>query len=127
MFGYGGKQRMQLLGETMNEQLMTVLEHIKEKYQEKAMAGERNYINVDIGKVALKLGFKELHDKYLDREVVVVLKKPLPGMKVRIDGRTFVNYAEYASGFAVPEYIARNANIYFKNYTANDSMILNFA
>jgi hypothetical protein len=111
----------------MNEQLTAVLEHIKETYQDKAMAGERNYLNVDIGKAALALGFRDLYDKYLDREVVVVLKKPLPGMKVRIDGRTFVNYAEYASGFAVPEYIARNANIPFKHYTANDSMILNFA
>ena len=111
----------------MNEQLITVLEHIKKTYQDKAMAGERNYINVDIGKVALQLGFRDLHDKYLKREVVVVLREPLPGMKVRIDGRTFVNYAEYASGFAVPEYIARNGNLSFKNFIANDSMILNFA
>ena len=84
----------------MNEQLTAVLEHIKETYQDKAMAGERNYLNVDIGKAALALGFRDLYDKYLDREVVVVLKKPLPGMKVRIDGRTFVNYAEYARGRA---------------------------
>lgn len=56
----------------------------------------------------------------------MALKDPQPGMKVRIDGRTFANYAEYAKGFAVPEYIAKNANLPSKPYIANDSMILNF-
>lgn len=106
---------------------MKVLNHINVTYRDKAMSGGRNYLNVDIGKVALELGFKDLHDKYLKREVVVALKEPQPGMKVLIDGRTFVNYAEYAKGFAVPEYIAKNANLPFEHYTANDSMILNFA
>jgi hypothetical protein len=110
----------------MNEQLMKVLEHIQETYHDKAMAGGRNYLNVDIGKTALEMGFKALHEKYLNREVVVALKSALPGMKVRIDGRTFINYAEYASGFAVPEHIAKKANLSFTKYTANDSMILNF-
>ena len=110
----------------MNEQLMKVLEHINVTYRDKAMTGARNYLNVDIGKAAFELGFNTLHKKYLNREVVVALKAPQPGMKVRIDGRTFVNYAEYAKGFAVPEYIAKNANLPFKQYTANDSMILNF-
>ncbi|WP_300464041.1 hypothetical protein [Desulfobacula sp.] len=110
----------------MNEQLMKVLEHINITYRDKAMSGARNYLNVDIGKVALELGFKTLHKKYLKREGVVALKDPQPGMKVRIDGRTFVNYAEYANGLAVPEYIAKTANLPFTQYTANDSMILNF-
>ena len=110
----------------MNQQLKKVLEYIKTEYKEKAMSGARHYLNVNIGKSALKLGFKELHDKYADREVVVSLKDPQPGMKVRIDGRTFVKYAEYADGFAVPEHIAKKAGLSFKTYHANDSMILNF-
>ena len=110
----------------MSKQLTKVLEHIQETYRDKAMAGGRNYLNVDIGKIALEMGFKALHETYRKREVVVALKSALPGMKVRIDGRTFVNYAEYASGFAVPEYIARKANLPFTQYAANDSMILNF-
>jgi hypothetical protein len=62
----------------------------------------------------------------LKSAVVVSLKTPLPGMKVRIDGRTFVNYAEYAEGFSVPKNIAEKAGIPFKEFMAMDSMILNF-
>lgn len=111
----------------MNQQLKKVLEYIKDEYKNKTMANGRNYINVDIGKIALRLGFTELHKHYADREVIVSLKEPQPGMKVRIDGRTFVNYAEYSDGFAVPEHIARKAGLPFKTFIANDSMILNFA
>lgn len=111
----------------VNQQLKKVLEYIKYEYENKTMAGARHYLNVDIGKVALKLGFKSLHDTYADRQVVVSLKEPLPGMKVRIDGRTFVKYAEYAKGFAVAEHIAKKAGLPFEKYSANDSMILNYA
>ncbi len=110
----------------MNQQLKQVLENIVGEYKDKAMAGARNYMNVDIGAVALKLGFKSLYEKYRNREVVVALKEPQPGMKVLIDGRTFVNYAEFGDGFAVPESIAKQAGLGFKKYVANDSMILNF-
>lgn len=47
----------------MSEQLMKVIEHITVTYRDKAMAGSRNYLNVDIGKVALDLDFKSLHKK----------------------------------------------------------------
>lgn len=110
----------------MDQQLLAVLNYIKNEYNDKAMAGARNYMNVNIGKAALKLGFASLHETYADRDVVVSLKEPMPGMKVRIDGRTFVNYAEYAEGFAVPVHIAKRANVPFETFRANDSMILNF-
>ncbi len=110
----------------MNRQLTTVLEHIKNQYKENAMAGGRHYLNVDIGDMGRKLGFQNISDHYANREVVVSLKTPLPGMKVRIDGRTFVNYAEYAEGFSVPKNIAEKAGIPFKEFMAMDSMILNF-
>ena len=110
----------------MNKQLKKVLEYIKNEYKDKAMTGARHYLNVDIGRAALKIGLKKLYDKYEGREVIVSLKEPLPGMKVRIDGRTFANYAEYADGFSVPKHIAIKAGLPFKNYTANGSMILNY-
>jgi hypothetical protein len=47
-------------------------------------------------------------------------------MKVRIDGRTFVNYAEYPSGVVVPGYVAKEAGRNFKTFVPNDSMICNF-
>jgi len=111
----------------MNLQLKKVLEYIKNEYASHSMAGARHYLNVDIGKIALQLGFTAVHDQYSDREVIVVLKAPMPGMKVRIDGRTFVNYAEYAKGFAVPDHIAKKAGLPSKPYIAKNSMILNFA
>ena len=110
----------------MNSQLKKVLEYIKSEYKHQAAKGTRHYLNVDIGQAALKIGLKRLHDKYGGREVIVSLKKPLPGMKVRIDGRTFTNYAEYADGFAVPQHIAIKAGLPFKKYSANGSMILNY-
>jgi hypothetical protein len=48
-------------------------------------------------------------------------------MKVRIDGRTFVDYVRFDSGVAVPGYVARAANLPFSTYIPEDSMILNFA
>ncbi len=111
----------------MNQQLKTVLEYIKTEYNSKALTGARNYLNVNIGKVALKLGYTAVHQAYENSHVIVSLKGPVPGMKVRIDGRTFVNYAEYYDGFAVPRHIAKKAGMPIKPYIANDSMILNFA
>ena len=54
-------------------------------------------------------------------------KMPLMGMKVRIDGRTFVKYAQFDSGIVMPPYIARQANLSKRDYQAWDSMICNFA
>jgi len=47
-------------------------------------------------------------------------------MKVRIDGRTFVNYAQYDSGIAVPGYLAKTGRRPFQTFVPNDSMICNF-
>jgi len=46
---------------------------------------------------------------------------------VRIDGRTFANYAQFESGIVVPNYIARQVDLPQRPYTAQDSMICNFA
>jgi hypothetical protein len=58
-------------------------------------------------------------------QAVVPLKQPVEGMKVRIDGRTFVDYAEFDSGVVVPGYEARETTLPRRPWTANDSMILN--
>lgn len=47
-------------------------------------------------------------------------------MKVRIDGCTFISYAQFDSGVAVPGYVANEAGLSHHCYTAQDSMILNF-
>lgn len=112
----------------MNKELSAVLTSIGEEYREKiAIApGARNYVEVDIGERAANLGFSDLENQYRRVNAVVPLQKEIPGMKVRIDGRTFKDYALYDSGMAVPGYVARAAGLPFKTYAPNDSMILNF-
>ena len=68
----------------------------------------------------------ELKGTYRDVYAIVPLKQPAAGMKVRIDGRTFVNYAQFESGVAVPGYMANDAGLPYKPFTPHDSMILNF-
>lgn len=110
----------------MNRKMKQVLDHIHTKFSDRAMAGARHYLTVDLNDAARDLGYPGLFDTYQNREVIISLKEPLPGMKVRIDGRTFVNYAEFADGFAVPARLARKAGLPARKYIANDSMILNF-
>jgi hypothetical protein len=110
----------------MNEKLIGVLDSIKIEYKKQIKKGARHYREVSIGKQAEKLGFSELKDKYWNTYAIVPLKNPQEGMKVRIDGRTFVNYAEYDCGIAVPGYFAGEAGRKFKTFIPNDSMICNF-
>ena len=73
------------------------------------------------------LGFAEGGGCYRDTYAIVPLKQTVNGMKVRIDGRTFVNYAQFESGIVVPNYVAGQADLPYKAYVAKDSMICNFA
>lgn len=109
----------------MSRELDTILTRIGETYQAKIGAGARHYLEVDLGRVAAELGFHHLEDRYRRVQAVVPLKQPVEGMKVRIDGRTFVDYAEFDSGVVVPGYVARDATLPRRPWTANDSMILN--
>lgn len=111
----------------MKENIQKVLEHIRSSYRSVARKGGRHYISVNIGDIARKLGYNNIEKDVAERDVVVALKEPQPGMKVRIDGRTFVRYAEYADGFAVAEPIADKAGMSYKPYLAQNSMILNFS
>ena len=110
----------------MDDRLTAVIQSLNDEFQESISPGSRYYLEIDIGKRADKLGFPEIGNKYRAVQAIIPLKRPVSGMKVRIDGRTFVNYAQYDSGVVVPGYIARKAGLPFKAFTPNDSMILNF-
>ena len=109
-----------------NHDLMELIDKIGEVYKPMILKGSRNYLEVSVGEQARMLGYTEIEERHKDTCLIVPLKASQKGMKVRIDGRTFVNYAEHASGIAFPGYLAREAGRSFKRYTPNDSMICNF-
>ena len=82
---------------------------------------------IDLPIWAMELGYPEFREKYGTARAIVPLKRPAKGMKVRIDGRTFVNYAQFDSGVAVPGYVAKESALPYRTFIPNDSMILNFA
>ena len=104
-----------------------VIEKIGETYQEAISEGSRHYVEVNIGKQAEMLGHSEIQEKYSDVYAVVPLREAVAGMKVRIDGRTFVNYAQFESGIAIPGYVIKDTGLAHKTFVPNDSMILNCA
>jgi hypothetical protein len=111
----------------MNEnRLAHILERIERKYSNRIEKGARNYTEVNLGEQAAELGYDDLRDCYRDINAIVPLKSPEEGMKVRIDGRTFVNYAENTSGIAVPGFIVRERGNAWKTFIPQDSMICNF-
>ena len=111
---------------TMKKQLNDMLEVIGEEFKDKIQRGSRHYLEVNIGERAERLGHDEMKKKYGKAYAIVPLRVPQKGMKVRIDGRTFRDYAEFASGIAVPGYLAREAGRSYKTFIPNDSMICNF-
>jgi hypothetical protein len=111
----------------MRNDLGEVLNLIGEEYQDQVSSDSRYYIEVDIGAKAENQGYAKLTRRFHKINAIVRLKHPLPGMRVRIDGRTFVDYAQFDSGVAVPGYVARESGLPFRLFVPNDSMILNFA
>jgi hypothetical protein len=110
-----------------NARLKQILEEIGREYADRVSEGSRFYVEVDIGKRAAEAGDAELARRYHKVNAVVPLRRPTPGMKVRIDGRTFTRYARLESGVAVQDCVAREAGMVFEDFIPNDSMILNFA
>lgn len=104
-----------------------LLIQIGNKYKNEIVNDSRWYRDVNIGDEAEKMGFSELKEMYKNAHAVVPLRQPVSGMKVRIDGRTFVDYAQFESGIAVPGYVARDSDLAHKAFSAKDSMVLNFA
>ena len=111
----------------MTNQLNKVLAKIGDDYKENIQDDSRYYLEISIARKAEELGFAEVRECYRDAYAIVPLKQPVNGMKVRIDGRTFVNYAQFESGIVVPNYVAGQADLPYKAYVAKDSMICNFA
>lgn len=111
----------------MKNNLDAVLTAIANTYKDQILDNARNYIEVNIGKQADRLGFQDVKDAWFDACAIVPLKEPVHGMKVRIDGRTFVNYAQFESGVAVPGYVAKFSNLPRRIFEPNHSMILNEA
>jgi hypothetical protein len=111
---------------TMNKELDKFLQEIADKFGDQISADARNYLEINIGKQAEIMGFLHLKEKFMDVNVIVPLKNPVKGMKVRIDGRTFINYAQLESGIALPGYVASDTGLSSKAFLPNDSMILNF-
>jgi hypothetical protein len=109
-----------------NRKLKYILDIIGEEYKPMILKGSRHYLEVSVGRQAERLGYDDLKERYKNAFVIVPLKAPQKGMKVRVDGRTFTNYAEHTSGIAVPGYLARETGHPFKTFAPNDSMICNF-
>jgi hypothetical protein len=110
----------------MDNQLKDLFKYLELEYGDKIQRGARNYLEVNLAEKARKLGYGDLCEKFRTACVIVPLKDSQPGMKVRIDGRTFVNYAEYDSGIAVPGYLAKASGMNYRTFVPNDSMICNF-
>jgi len=111
----------------MTKNLSAVLATIGKDYKENIQQDSRYYLEISLAQKAVELGFSEVKENYRKVNAIVPLKHPLGGMKVRIDGRTFVNYAQFESGIAVPNYVARQVDLPNRAYIAQDSMICNFA
>ena len=84
-------------------------------------------LEVDIEKKAEELGYLSLREQYHNVDVIVPLRQAVEGMKVMIDGRTFVDYAQFDSGLVVPGYVAKESGLPHRAYEAQDSLIRNFS
>ncbi|MCJ7774094.1 MAG: hypothetical protein MUP22_13295 [Desulfobacterales bacterium] len=109
----------------MDNRLKEILDNIGEIYTKRISPESRHYIVVNFGKHAQEMGYNDLREKLKDSYAIIPLKEPIPQMKVRIDGRTFVDNCLHPDGFAVPGYVVKEARMPCSKYTANDSMILN--
>jgi len=74
----------------MTNYLSEVLTKIGEEYQENICDDSRHYLEISLAQKATELGFSEVKERFRDVYEIVPLKEPVSGMKVRIDGRTFV-------------------------------------
>jgi hypothetical protein len=110
----------------MNTDMNRVLDIIGTEHADTLQETSRFYREVDIGRQAERLGLNDLAQRYRNVNAIVLVEAPDGGMSVRIDGRTFVDYAQLGSRVVVPGRVAREAGRSFKPYTAMDSMVLVF-
>jgi hypothetical protein len=110
----------------MDDRLDRVLVRISEIHQNNILKNSRNYREVDIGRKAEDMGIPDIGRRYHNIYAIVPLRRPEAGMKVRIDGRTFIDYVQFDSGVAVPGYVAEHSGLRRSAFVPNDSMICNF-
>ena len=110
----------------MKNNLDDVLSAIEYEYEDRIQRGARHYMEVGLAEKARSMGFDDLAECFRTASAIVPLRTPQDGMKVRIDGRTFVNYAEYDSGVAIPGYLAESSAKSSRTFIPQDSMICNF-
>ena len=109
----------------MKKELRKLFGTINERYGSEIAPEGVNYVDVDLSSLADSMGLGSLKEALKHACAIIPLKQPRDGMKVMIDGRTFVRYSQLDTGIAVPDFVARAAGLARKPYVANDSMILN--
>lgn len=107
----------------MDKRLDTILTTIMKEYSDDLSDKSIYFVDVNIGQRAMGMGFEDLGSQYKNAEAVVFVKGPKDGMKVMIDGRTFVNYSTLGPGIAVPSYVARQTALKHEPFTAADSLV----
>ncbi len=111
----------------MDKDLKTVMKKISADYKSLISSDSIYFLDLSLSKIAEEMGYPNLSKTYSTSEVVIPLKRLLPGMKVMIDGRTFINYAQIDPGMIVPEYVALDAGLPYQPYRAQESMVRIFA
>jgi hypothetical protein len=107
----------------MSNELREVLTKIAEEYRQEIWFESGTFLELDIGKEAEKLSYSNIAEKYRGIAVAVPLKRTLKGMKVMMDGRTFVDYAQLETGVVIPGHIAKEASLPNKHYQAPESIV----
>jgi len=121
------RQQQQAEDAIMINRMDELLTAMKTKYQHDAQHDSRHYKEVNMGQEAAELGFEDITEKLAKINAIIPLKNALHGMKVRIDGRTFVNYVQFDSGVTLPGHAVGDTQLPHKQYAAQDSMIFNFS
>ena len=111
----------------MENRIDHILKAIGAQFENMIAGDARHYLEASLGELAAELGLNGVEHRLKDVPVIVPLKQPLGGMKVRIDGRTFKNYRQFDTGIAVPGYLASESGLPGRNYIPHDSMIRNFS
>ena len=107
----------------MDNRLDTILSGIIDDYRNDLTDDSIYFVDVNIGQRAARMGYDDLGNEYKTTEAVVFVKNPKKGMKVMIDGRTFVNYASLGPGVAVPSHVAKRTALKHKPFIAADSLV----
>ncbi len=107
----------------MDNRLDRILMQIMNDYRDELSEDSIHFVDVNIGRRAAGMGFADLGSQYKDAEAVLFVNGGKKGMKVMIDGRTFVNYSTLGPGVAVPSYVAEKTALKHEPFTAAESLV----